>query len=194
MAYKHKDHYFLKAKKENYAARSIYKLEEMDTRHKLIRPKMRLLDLGAAPGSWSQYMANKVGPGGCIIAIDYAPLSIDSPQIIFLQKDIYDLVPEDYGHIPFDGVLSDMAPKTTGIRMTDQARSLSLCEMARDTAYQHLKPEGFFICKIFHGPGIDAFCKALKSSFATLKMIRPKSTRPGSFEIFIVAQGYKGAP
>jgi len=196
MAYNPKDYFFHKAKKENYVARSVFKLQEIDQKFKLFRPAMKVLDLGAAPGSWSQYASEKVGPKGRVLGIDIQPIKLTMPNSIFVTADMRGL---DVGKImaangispPFDLVLSDMAPKTTGIRITDQTRSFELCELALQTAERFLKPGGSFVAKLFHSEEFEIFRKMLQTRFKKVDFLRPKSTRTESKEIFCIGYGYK---
>ena len=196
MAYNPKDYFFHKAKKENYVARPVFKLQEIDQKFKLFRPAMKVLDLGAAPGSWSQYASEKVGPKGRVLGIDIQPIKLTMPNSIFVTADMRGL---DVGKImaangispPFDLVLSDMAPKTTGIRITDQTRSFELCELALQTAERFLKPGGSFVAKLFHSEEFEIFRKMLQTRFKKVDFLRPKSTRTESKEIFCIGYGYK---
>src|SRR4051794_826964 len=170
MAYNPKDYFFHKAKKENYAARSVFKLEEIDERFRILKAGYQILDLGAAPGSWSQYSSKKVGPQGRVFGLDLQSIRLTLPNAVFVQADMRDLDLEqlmtDHEVMPpFDVVLSDMAPKTTGIRNTDQARSMELCELALQTAHRFLKPKGSFVCKIFHSDDFEVFRKQLRECF-----------------------------
>lgn len=198
MAYNPKDYYFHKAKQENYAARSAFKLEEMDQRFKLVRPGQQILDLGAAPGSWSQYAARKVGSKGKVLGIDLQKITIKIPNAVFIQADIRDMnlgeVMKQHGFDPpFDIVMSDMAPKTTGIRVTDQARSLELCEIALDAARRFLKERGIFIAKLFHSEDFESFRSTLRQEFERVEVLRPKSTRKESKEVFLIGIGFRGS-
>lgn len=195
MSYNRKDFYFHKAKKEDFAARSIFKLEEIDQKLRLIRGGDTILDLGAAPGSWSQYCAKKVGLKGKVLGVDLQEIEITLPNACFVKADLrdanLDAIVRDSGfEIPFNLVISDMAPKTTGIRTTDQARSLELCQLALDTAHRMLKPGGHFICKLFHSEDFDTFRKQLLRCFKKVEVIKPKSTRKESKEIFLIGIGY----
>ncbi|MEN9722176.1 MAG: cell division protein FtsJ [Pseudomonadota bacterium] len=199
MAYNPKDYYFHKAKAENYAARSAFKLEEMDQRFKVLRPGQQVLDLGAAPGSWSQYAARKVGPRGKVLGLDLQKITIKLPNATFIQADMRDLnladAMREHGfEPPFDLVMSDMAPKTTGIRVTDQARSLELCQLALEAAQRFLKTNGTFIAKLFHSEDFEAFRATLKQNFEKVEVLRPKSTRKESKEVFLVGIGFRGKP
>ncbi len=195
VSYNPKDHFFKKAKAEDYLARSIYKLQEIDEKSKLIKKGHTVLDLGASPGSWSQYALKKVGHQGRVIGIDLTDVVVKAPNYTFFHDDINNL---DWDHElarlkieKFDGVISDMAPKTTGIKNTDQMRSLTLCELALDLAVKYLKPKGYFVCKLFHSDGFKDFNVKVKLHFDKVDAIKPDSTRKISKEIFIVGLGFK---
>lgn len=195
MAYNPKDYYFQKAKTENYAARSVFKLQEIDQRFKIIRGGQQILDLGAAPGSWSQFCSKKVGPKGRVLGIDLQKIRLTLQNAVFIEADMRALnlekIMRDHGiNPPFDVVLSDMAPKTTGIRVTDQTRSLELCELALTTAERFLKPGGSFVCKLFHSEEFEGFRDQLRERFEKVEVLRPKSTRKESKEIFFIAIKY----
>lgn len=197
MAYNPKDYYFQKAKKENYAARSVFKLEEIEQRFRIFKPGMKVLDLGAAPGSWAQYASKKVGPKGQVLGIDLQPIKITLPNALFVTADMKSLdLPQKMTELgispPFDMVLSDMAPKTTGIKITDQVRSLELCELALETAQRYLKPHGHFVCKLFHSDDFDEFRAKLKTLFKEIQILRPKSTRKESKEVFLIGINFGG--
>ena len=198
MAYNPKDYFFHKAKKENYAARAVFKIQEIDQRFKLFRSGMKVLDLGAAPGSWSQYASQKVGPKGKVMGVDLQPIKITLPNALFITADMRSL---DLGQTmteqgispPFDLVLSDMAPKTTGVRIQDQMRSFELCMLALETAERFLKPGGHFVAKLFHSDEFESFRKELQARFGKIEILRPKSTRTESKEIFLIGLGYTPA-
>lgn len=199
MGYQLKDYYFKKAKEENYAARSVFKLEEIDARFKLLRPGMQVLDLGCAPGSWSQFAAKKVGAKGRVLGIDLQKVNLTLPNALFIEADLHDLnlanvMKENGFQPPFDLVISDMAPKTTGIRITDQARSLELCELALDCADRFLKKGGDFVVKLFHSEDFDEYRKKLRERFVKVEVLRPKSTRKESKEIFLIGKTKKENP
>lgn len=199
MAYNPKDYYFQKAKTENYAARSIFKLQEIDERFKILKQGYKVLDLGAAPGSWSQYASQKIGPQGRLLGIDLQAIKLTLPNAKFIHADLRDLnleeiIAQTQIPIPFDVVLSDMAPKTTGVRITDQVRSLELCELALDISKRFLRPRGHFVCKLFHSEEFEGFRDKLRSSFGRVEVLRPKSTRKESKEIFFIAMQFKGSP
>lgn len=191
-AYNPKDYYFKQAKKENFAARSVFKIQEIDAKFRILRPGDRVLDLGAAPGSWSQYASRKVGKTGRVLGIDIQPIRLTIPNARFVTADLRDLDLEktftDAGIAPpFDVVLSDMAPKTIGIRLTDQMRSLELCELALASAERFLKPKGHFVAKLFHSGEFEGFRDRLRDRFERVEVLRPQSTRKESKEIFFIA-------
>lgn len=197
MAYNPKDYYFHKAKKDNFVARSVFKLQEIDDRFHILKPGYKILDLGAAPGSWSQYSAQKVGQQGRVLGIDIQPIKLTLPNAVFVTADMRGLdvgkVMADHGiSPPFDVVLSDMAPKTTGIRVTDQTRSVELCDLALETAERFLRPRGSFVCKLFHSDEFEGFRDKLRAKFQRVEVLRPKSTRKESKEIFFIATHWKG--
>jgi len=198
MSYKVKDHFFHKAKEEGFAARSVYKLQELDKKYKFIKPGQTLVDLGCAPGSWSQWLSQRVGDKGSVVGFDLTAVSLKLPNVFFYQANLLEVKVSDFlrekNHpVPVHGVLSDMAPKTTGIRDVDQARSLELCEMALKTAEDILSPGGFFVCKIFQSKDFDLFRQQLKQKFSRVEILKPESTRKNSFEIFLVGLNYQGS-
>lgn len=191
MTYNPRDRYFKKAKEEGFAARSVFKLEEIDKKHKLFRPGQTVLDLGASPGSWSQFSSQRVGNAGRVLGVDLSPVTVKLNNAIFIQADLRDLnleeIFKEHGfQSPFDLVLSDMAPKTTGIRMTDQARSMELCELALDVARRFLKKDGHFVCKLFHSDDFTKLRDEIKKSFLKCEAVKPDSTRKISKEIFLI--------
>jgi 23S rRNA (uridine2552-2'-O)-methyltransferase len=196
---KYRDHYFEKAKRENYPARSVYKLKEIDKALRILRPGARILDLGASPGSWSLFAAEKVGPAGLVLAVDLTPARTDFPRnVTFVQDDAFAPGPELSRQLadasPFDAIISDMAPKTTGIKLTDQTRSLELCECAFELSKRHLRQGGHLLVKIFQGPDFKAFMDSLKPFFTTVKGFKPESSRAESKEMFLAALGAKYGP
>ncbi len=196
MAFNHKDYYFKKAKKENFVARSVYKLEEIDHRHRIFRSGQTVIDLGASPGSWSQYVSKKIGNNGKILGIDLTPITLNLPNAIFVTGDIEetDMVKllESHGLGPkVDVVISDMAPKTTGIKSADQARSMALCEMALYSTQKTLRSGGTFVVKFFHSGDFENYRKMLRASFTSVDALKPKGTRQESKEIFFICSGFK---
>jgi len=195
MAYNPNDYYYRQAKKENYAARSVFKIQEIDTRLRIFKQGQQVLDLGAAPGSWSQYAAKKIGKQGRILGIDIQPIQITLQNALFITADLRDLnleqtMIENGISPPFDVVLSDMAPKTTGFKLKDQMDSLVLCELALDIAKRNLKPGGSFVCKMFHSDEFEGYREKLRECFKKVENIRPQSTRKESKEIFFIATGF----
>jgi 23S rRNA (uridine2552-2'-O)-methyltransferase len=196
MAYNPRDYYFHKAKAENFAARSVFKIEEIDQKFHLFKPGMQVLDLGAAPGSWTQFAAKKVGAKGRVLGIDLQPIKLTLPNAAFVAADLRarelpQIMEQNGFKPPFDVVLSDMAPKTSGIRLQDQARSLELCEIALEAAENYLRVGGHFVCKLFHSDEFEDFRAKLRLKFDKVEVLRPKSTRKESKEIFFVAKGYR---
>jgi 23S rRNA (uridine2552-2'-O)-methyltransferase len=193
--YKGPDRFTIAAKKQGYPARSIFKLEEIDRRVQLLRPGSSVLDLGAAPGSWSLYAAQKVGPQGRLVAMDLSPLNTALPRwATFFQGDAFD--PEAEAIVlaaPYDVVLSDMAPNTTGNRLSDQTRSFDLYMRALEVALRFLKPGGHFVGKIFMGEDFPVAQKATKARFAEERVIRPEGTRSVSYEVFLIGLGLRSA-
>lgn len=196
MGFKVKDHYFNKAKKENFFARSIYKLEEIDQKYKVIKKNDNVLDLGYHPGSWIQYTAKKVLPSGRVVGIDIrdvnTKLEVISNVSVF-QKDVNDVQSlEELGvSEKFDVVVSDMAPNTTGIRSVDQDRSLNLVEMVFYHLPAFLKQNGNMIIKVFDSHAAQQYLKEQKSKFKKFHYLKPKSTRSVSKEFFVIGIGYE---
>lgn len=191
MAYNPKDYYFHKAKSEKYVARSIFKLQEIDERFKIFKQGYKILDLGAAPGSWSQYASQKIGPQGRLLGVDLQPVKLTLPNSKFITANFLDVnfdqaLLENGITPPFDVVLSDMAPKTTGVKITDQTRSLALCRQALGLSKKYLRSRGSFICKLFHGEAFEEFRNDLRAEFSRVEILRPKSTRKESKEIFFI--------
>jgi 23S rRNA (uridine2552-2'-O)-methyltransferase len=187
------DHYARKAKQDHYAARSVYKLQEIDAKHRLLRPGGRVLDLGCAPGSWTQFASEKVGPSGRVVGVDQNPVQIGSlANVAVLTADVFELSAEALlSEGRFDVVLSDLAPKTTGSKVTDQARSAELVRRAFDVARRVLRPGGAFVFKVFEGPDVKELIEGLGGSFRTVSRVKPKSSRSYSPEIFGVAVGFR---
>lgn len=188
--YKKPDAATQRAKAEGFPARSVYKLEEIDQRAKLLRPGMRVVDLGAAPGSWSMYAAKVIGDKGRLLSIDLSAIngSLGS-NVTVLQGDALDLTSEVFAeHGPFDVVLSDMAPATTGSRAADQWRSFELCMRAIDVAKAHGKAGSHFVGKIFMSDDFTKARDALRAAFDEVKTYRPETVRKSSFEVFLVAK------
>ena len=188
------DHYTRKARKDNYPARSVYKLKEMQKRYRLLHPGNRILDLGCAPGSWLKYAAEVTGPRGFVLGLDLKPVEQALPKHArAVVADIFDLDEETRGLMEpgFHCVLSDMAPATTGHRDVDAARSFNLCESALEVAMTHLQVGDRFVCKIFQGPDSQAFVDIVKQRFTRCHIYKPQSSRKASREIFVIGKGKK---
>lgn len=199
--YDRHDVYYRRAKEEGWLARSVYKLEELDRDFKLIRPGDNVLDLGSAPGSWLQFAERRVHErGGLLVGIDLLPVRLSfGPHVKVIQGDVFkaelhELLPAGLEvqegaspPRPFDVVMSDMAPNTTGIRSVDQARSMALAERALEVALRVLRPGGRYCVKVFEGGDFAAYLDALRAGFRTVKVRRPKGVRVGSIETYVVA-------
>lgn len=193
MSYKPNDHYAQKARKENFVARSVYKLEEIDKRFGIIKRDDFVLDLGASPGSWMQYASKKTGDNGFVFGIDLKPVEVKLKNAVSIIADINTLDIEQFlknqkTNRKMDVVLSDMAPNTTGSRFTDQARSFELSMLALATAKKFLIKGGNFVCKIFDGEDAMAFRNEVKKYFSQVYTFRPKSTQSSSKEFFVVGK------
>ena len=189
-----KDHYFHKAKRNGYVARSAYKLEEIDKKHRIIRKGNLVLDLGCSPGSWLQYASRKVGEEGEVLGVDLKP--VNHPllsHVKVLQGDIFELTAKDLGMSGgmIDVILSDMAPKTTGIRATDAQRSYALNQRVLQLAEELLRPQGMLLVKAFQGAPMDGLRSAFRDTFAKAILCKPKSSRAESVEIFLLGMGKK---
>ena len=183
------DHYTRRAKKERFPARSVYKLQEIQQKHQLIKKGYKVLDLGCAPGSWLLYAAKLTGDKGRVVGIDLKPVTGQFPaHAEIITADVFALDVESLGN-SFNVVLSDMAPSTTGHKDVDAARSYNLCETALGIAQSVLLPGGSFVCKIFQGPDFNAFTDIVKAGFKELKIFKPHSSRKASREIFIIGKG-----
>ena len=202
------DPYIRLARKEGYRARAAYKLKEIDETFHLIRPGQVVVDLGATPGAWSQYLRRRFAPksagvggaatgalDGTLIALDLLAMEpIDGVHFIqgdFQQDEVLDQLEATLAGRPVDVVLSDMAPNLSGIASTDSARVANLIELAVDFAQQHLKPEGALVVKLFHGAGYSQLVDLFKINFRVVKPIKPKASRDKSSETFLVGIGPK---
>ncbi len=190
-----RDPYVLQARREGWRSRAVYKLEQILQKEPLLKSDMTCIDLGAAPGSWSQYVSSKL-KGRCrIIALDILPMdslpSVEQIQGDFTEDDTLRLLHSVIGDSPVGLVLSDMAPNISGNKTLDQPRSIYLSELALDLARDVLKRHGNFVCKLFQGQGTDAFVAASKESFERVRVIKPKASRPGSSEVYLVARNYQ---
>jgi 23S rRNA (uridine2552-2'-O)-methyltransferase len=189
--YRPKDHYFQKAKQAGFRARSAFKIEEITRRFGILRKGFRVLDLGAAPGGFLQVIAKEVGASGLLIGVDLA--AIQPLPLAYVKTAVLDVLADDFDQKlaelydgPFDAVISDLAPKTSGIRATDEARSLRLATKALDVSRARGKPGSSFITKLFMGGDFDAFRKDMREVFDEVKVVRPEATRGASMEVYLV--------
>ena len=199
------DPYVKQAQKDGYRARAAYKLKEIDETLGLIKPGMRVVDLGSTPGAWSQYLRRRLSPGGAavgaldgvIVALDILPMEpIEGVQFLqgdFREDAVLAQLSEVVGGQPLDVVVSDMAPNLSGIESSDSARISHLVELAVDFAQAHLKPGGALVVKLFHGSGYSQLVKLFKERFKVVKPIKPKASRDKSSETFLVGIGLKNA-
>ena len=194
--YRPKDHYFQRAKQRGFRARSAFTLEEFVQRFGLLRAGARVLDLGAAPGGFLQVIARTVGPSGLAVGVDLVPLRPFTEA--WVRTGVVDVLAEDAQERieavapgPYDAVLSDMAPKTTGVRATDQARSVRLAERALELARALGKPGSSFVTKLFMGGDFESFRGRLREDYREVKVVRPEATRSASVEIYLVGLGLR---
>lgn len=191
------DPYVQLAQKEGYRSRSAYKLIELNEKDRLLRPGMWVMDLGSAPGGWSQVAARAVGAKGRVLATDILamdPISkVDFIQGDFTSDEVVEKIMAWLGDEKFDVIVSDIAPNLSGIDVADQARSIYFLELALDTVRLALKPGASFIAKMFQGQGSDEYLKELRKSFQKVSIRKPKASRPESREVYIVAKDYKGS-
>ena len=185
------DVFHRRARKEGFAARSVYKLEELDKKFKLLRAGQRVLDLGCRPGSWLQYAAKVVGPRGALVGLDREPLDVAIPQAGIVVGDVFEIPAQELkGNLGgFDLVLSDMAPDTSGVRHLDQARSEALFERALAIAEETLSPGGAFVAKLFQGPAMRELVARCRAGFEKVQTAKPKGSRPDSIELYVAALG-----
>ncbi len=188
--YDPRDRFFRKAKAEGLRARSAYKLDEIQKRYRLFKSGDAVLDLGAAPGGFLQIIARIVGPSGLAIGIDLEPIPAIAPNVRTIALDIYADVSRarllELAGRPFDAVTSDMAPKTTGIRATDEARSLALAQRALELTRLCARPGAHFACKLFMGGETKNYERVVREGFEEVRIVRPEATRQRSFEIYVV--------
>ncbi|MCV6589147.1 MAG: 23S rRNA (uridine(2552)-2'-O)-methyltransferase RlmE [Marinobacterium sp.] len=192
----HNDHYVKQSKGDGYRSRASYKLVELNKKDKLFRPGMTVVDLGAAPGGWSQVAAELVGDHGRVVASDILPMDA-LPGVTFVQGDftenaVLDAVLQALGDEPADLVISDMAPNMSGMAAVDQPAAMYLVELALDMARQVLKPEGNFVAKVFQGEGFDEYLAEMRQSFRTVVTRKPDASRARSREVYLLGKGFKG--
>ena len=190
-----RDPYVQQARKDGWRSRAVYKLEEIDKKERLLKPDMVCIDLGSAPGSWSQYVGEKLKGRARIIALDLLPMdSLPGVEFIqgdFTKDDILNALQESLGGEKAALVMSDMAPNISGNKAVDQPRSMYLVELALDLATRVLGTRGDFICKLFQGEGSDAFIASARGRFQRVRVMKPKASRPGSREVYLVARNYQ---
>lgn len=190
------DHYVKQAERDGYVSRAAYKLLEIAQKDRLLKPGMRVVDLGAAPGGWSQVAAEKVGAKGEVLAIDRLPLTRSIPRVHFIQGDFdseetYQALLDHLDGQAVDLVLSDLAPNLSGNKSIDQPRVLHLVELAVDFAQKTLKPGGCFLVKLFQGAGVETYAARLRPHFKRLQWRKPKASRPQSREVYLLARDFK---
>ena len=190
------DPYVQQAQREGYRSRACYKLLELQERDKLIRPGMTVLDLGSAPGGWSQVAVALVGHSGRVIASDILPMDtiagVEFIQGDFTEEEVFGQLLAALAGTPVDLVISDMAPNMSGMNAVDQPRSIYLVELALDMARQVLTPGGAFVSKVFQGEGFDELYREARESFDRVLTRKPKASRPRSREVYVVARGFRG--
>lgn len=189
------DEYVRRAQQEGYRSRAVYKLIEIQKKDRILKPGMTVIDLGAAPGSWSEYAVKKLGPAGRMIALDILPMEpiagVEFIQGDFREDAVLEQLLELIGDTGADLVISDMAPNISGMEVVDIPRSYYLAELALDLARRVLGPGGGFLAKLFQGEGFDAYLKELKQNFARVVLRKPKASRGRSREVYVLASGYK---
>jgi len=188
------DEYVRLAREQGYRSRAVFKLMEIQTRDRILKPGMTVIDLGAAPGSWSQFAAQQVGRQGKVIALDILPMEplagVDFIEGDFREQETLDRLLALLAGRPIDLVISDMAPNTSGIKAIDQPRGIYLAELALDLARQCLRPGGDLLLKAFQGEGFDGLLRELRRNFATVSSRKPKASRPRSPESYLLARNY----
>ncbi len=192
------DEYVKRAQQEGFRSRAIYKLQEIDERDRLFRPGITVVDLGAAPGGWSQYARARVGSSGRVLALDILPIEpLPGVELLcadFTEPAALEQLAERLAGRPVDLVISDMSPNIRGIGVSDQARNMYLAELALDFAVQHLRPGGDFLVKTFQGQGFNEFFRQLRRSFDKLLTRKPKASRARSREVYLLARGLLATP
>ncbi|MFI3123336.1 MAG: 23S rRNA (uridine(2552)-2'-O)-methyltransferase RlmE [Methylococcales bacterium] len=189
------DEYVKMAKAQGYRSRAVFKLKEIHEKDKLIKAGMNIVDLGAAPGGWSQFARELLGKNGRLVALDILPMEpIEGVDMIigdFREESVLNELYAVLNNAPIHLVLSDMAPNMSGNKSTDQARSIFLGELALDTAKTVLTKNGVFLVKLFQGEGFEAYFKEVQQAFTTVIIRKPKASRPRSNEVYILAKGFK---
>ncbi len=197
LARQEKDEFVKRARRQGARSRAIYKLEEIDRRDHLLRPGMTVVDLGAAPGGWSQYAKSRVGASGRVLALDILPMEpivgVEFIEGDFTEQPVLDLLMQRLQGKPVDLVISDMAPNMSGVPSVDQARSIATAELALDFADKALKPGGDLLLKTFQGAGFNELHARMRRRFGKLMSRKPQASRAESREIYLLGKGFKGA-
>jgi 23S rRNA (uridine2552-2'-O)-methyltransferase len=190
------DPYVRRAQAEGWRSRAVFKLEELDRRDRLIRPGMVVVDLGAAPGGWSQYVARRLDGRGRVLALDVLPMDalagVEDLQGDFTEDSVLEALLARLDGQPVDLVLTDMAPNMSGTRAVDQPRAMMLAELALEFARRVLRPGGDFVAKLFHGEGFDEFVRECRGCFAQVRARKPQASRGDSRETYLVARQFRG--
>jgi len=189
------DEYVKMAQAQGYRSRAVFKLAEIQEKDQLIKAGMNVVDLGAAPGGWSQYAQQRLGKGNKLVALDILPMDpiegVDFIQGDFLEQSVIDQLYSVLNNMPVHLVLSDMAPNMSGNKAIDQPRSMYLCELALDTTKTILAKNGSFLVKVFQGEGFEDFHREVQQHFTKVVIRKPKASRPRSNEVYILAKGFK---
>ena len=188
------DEYVKRAQKEGYRSRAVFKLEELNDKDRFIRHGMVVVDLGAAPGGWSQYAVKQVGDKGRVFALDILPMEplkdVEFIEGDFREQEVLDQLTRQLDDRKVDLVMSDMAPNISGMKAVDQPRVMYLAELALDFARKNLVSDGVFLVKLFQGEGFDPYVQDLRTYFTKVKFRKPKASRPRSREVYALASGY----
>ena len=191
------DIYVKKAQAEGLRSRAVFKLEELVERDQLLKPGMRVVDLGAAPGGWSQFVRQRLGDSGTVVALDILPMQgiagVDFLQGDFREESVLRALEQRLDGQKLDLVLSDMAPNMSGVALADQIRAMDLAELALDFSRHWLKPGGAFLIKLFQGTGFDDYLRTLRAEFSRVSMRKPKASRARSREVYALATGFRPA-
>lgn len=190
-----KDPFVKRAHAEGWRSRAVFKLSELQGKERLIKPGAVVVDLGAAPGAWSQFAAGVVGSGGRVLAVDLLPMApvagVEIFQGDFREECVMNTVLASLAGTPVDLVMSDMAPNMSGTRVVDQPRAMYLAELAADFASQVLRPGGNLVVKLFQGEGFQEFVEAMRARFASVRMRKPSASRSGNRETYLVARNFR---
>ncbi len=190
-----RDPFVKRAHAEGWRSRAVFKLAELQDKERLVKPGDVVVDLGAAPGAWSQYMAGVVGSRGRVLALDLLPMDalpgVEIFQGDFREESVMNALLASLGGSPVDLVMSDMAPNMSGTRVVDQPRAMYLAELAADFASQVLRPGGSLVVKLFQGEGFQEYVEAVRKRFASVRMRKPAASRPGNRETYLVARNFR---